>query len=544
MIKLKSIFLKFLCGVSISFIFYGCANISAPTGGPKDIVSPKIVEYKPENNSINFKGNVIYLKTSEKLQDIDDPEQILVNPALKNPLEIKIKNKKNVEIKIKEALKENTTYTINFRNTIKDLTEGNIAEEIQYNFSTGNFIDSNRISGSTIDLFKNIIREKVIIGIYETSDTFNIKKTKPLYFTKIGKDGKYKINNIKTGVYKVFAFNDFNNTLLYDNEEKIIDFYDTVNIVGNLKLDLKLSKIKSDSVKILSGKENNKNEYTINLNSGVKNLIVKDSEMFWKKRVTTNGKSIVIFNNNKIYNDSITIIIEGVDSLEQKFNLTSKIIFNSTEKTSNKKQVVKKYPMVKISKPLDNKLKSGKQEIVYSFNTPIKKFLLENIFIKYDSLGDYKNEEIIIKWNEDSTELKISTNIKFKDSIIVSNIKPLFIDIFNDTIQKIRNKYILKKENEEGKISGTVTTSHKDIILQLTDEKGQVIEQQTTSTLFEFDHISPGKYNLRAIVDSNGNNKWDAGNIKKMKKAEDIVFYENVINIKADWEINDIIFKF
>ena len=119
-----------------------------------------------------------------------------------------------------------------------------------------------------------------------------------------------------------------------------------------------------------------------------------------------------------------------------------------------------------------------------------------------------KNEDINIQWNEDSTEIKINTNIKFKDSVMVSNTKPLFIDIFNDTIQQIKNKYILKKENEEGKISGIVTTSNKNTILELIDEKGQVIEQQITSSNFEFDHIAPGKYNLRAIVDNNGNNKY------------------------------------
>ncbi len=523
----------------------GCANIAAPTGGPKDMIPPKIIGYKPKNNSTNFKGNTIYLKTSEKLQDIDDPEQILVNPALKKPLEVKIKNKKNIEIKINEALKENTTYSLNFRNTIKDDTEGNIAEELQYSFSTGNYIDSNTISGETIDLCKNIVREKVIIAIYEPSDTFNIKNIKPLYFTKVTKEGKYEIRNIKTGKYKIFAFNDFNNTLLYDNEEKIIDFYDSISIQGNRKLNFKLSKIKSDTIRKISGKENNKNEYTINLNGGIKNLIIKDSiGRIWKKKINLNAKTIIIFNQYKIYNDSITINLNGIDSLENKFNIKSKIIFNNIENSNAKRQPVKKQQSIKISKPLENKLKTGKQELIYSFNTPIKQIFTKNLMVKYDSIGEVISENINYQWNIDSTELKLITNIQFKDSIVISNIKPVFIDIFNDTIQKIKQKYTLKKENEEGKISGNIVTNFKNAVIELIDEKGYIIDRQIGTTSFDFKHIAPGKYNLRAIIDSNGNSEWDAGNILTMKKAEDIIFYENAINIKADWEINDIIFKF
>ena len=45
--------------------FMGCAQIGAPSGGPKDTVAPILVKSIPNDKTINFKGNKITLSFNE-----------------------------------------------------------------------------------------------------------------------------------------------------------------------------------------------------------------------------------------------------------------------------------------------------------------------------------------------------------------------------------------------------------------------------------------------------------------------------------------------
>ena len=94
--------------------------------------------------SINFKSNKIRLTFDEyiKLQDVQN--QLIVSPPLKYLPEITPQGgaSKFVEIKIKDTLKENTTYTFNFGQSVQDNNEGNPSSFLTYVFSTGDYIDS------------------------------------------------------------------------------------------------------------------------------------------------------------------------------------------------------------------------------------------------------------------------------------------------------------------------------------------------------------------------------------------------------------------
>lgn len=523
----------------------GCANISAPTGGPKDEIPPKAIGYSPINNITNFKSKTITIKFSEKIQDIEDVNLILINPILTKELKVKVNNKKNLEITFNEELQDSTTYTINFRSAIKDLAEGNTtSEDILYNFSTGKYIDSNRLYGSTIDLLKNTVKEKVIVAIYRISDTLNIEKHKPLYLTQINKDGSYEIRNIKSGIYRVFSFADNNNKMLYDSDEKIIDFKDTVNIIGSKKIDFKLSKIKKKGIKIISEKAVNNNEYIINLNTGIINAtLINNDKHKWRKKISSNGKALSIYNINNAINDSIPIAISFTDSLGRDTILNTKIIYNDNIEKEDKKITKKKKEVLKILKPLENKLKNLEQEILISFNHPIKRFTEDSLTIKFDSIGIVKKEKIKYTWDVDSVLLTIKTNINFTDSINIQTYKNTFVNIMGDSIDKFKQKYTLYKDVDNGLISGTIETKKKNILLQILDENYKVLKTINVDTKFIFDNLKTGKYYLRSIVDGNNNGKWDEGNIKELQRAEEMYYYETLINLKTDWEINDIVIK-
>jgi hypothetical protein len=80
---------------------------------------------------------------------------------------------KDVRIKIIDTLLENTTYTINFGNSIVDNTEGNPLPFFKYIFSTGSYVDSLSVQGSIKDAFNRKTDEFISVMLYEVDSTYN-----------------------------------------------------------------------------------------------------------------------------------------------------------------------------------------------------------------------------------------------------------------------------------------------------------------------------------------------------------------------------------
>ena len=109
----------------IQILFTQCANRIAPTGGPKDSIPPTVTRSIPANQSLNYTGNVIVIEFNEWIKEKNFRQELLITPPT-NEYTHKI-TKTRVEINFKNPLLENTTYSLNFRGGVIDITEGNIA---------------------------------------------------------------------------------------------------------------------------------------------------------------------------------------------------------------------------------------------------------------------------------------------------------------------------------------------------------------------------------------------------------------------------------
>ena len=114
---------------------------------------------------------------------------------------------------LNEPLKDSTTYTFNFTEAVKDLTEGNAAENLVVAFSTGDYLDSLMVLGRVEDLLTRAPVEKCIVAIFEISDTLDIFLGTPKYFTKTDEQGRFKIEYLKNENFRIYAFVDHNRNL-------------------------------------------------------------------------------------------------------------------------------------------------------------------------------------------------------------------------------------------------------------------------------------------------------------------------------------------
>ena len=129
--------LRFFIGVLLLAVLYSCANIASPNGGPYDEAPPKFVSSTPLPNQINYKGKKVEIIFDELIQ-IDKPTEnvIITPPQMEQPV-IRANGRKAV-IELMDTLKENTTYTIDFTNSISDNNEKNVLENYSFAFSTAN----------------------------------------------------------------------------------------------------------------------------------------------------------------------------------------------------------------------------------------------------------------------------------------------------------------------------------------------------------------------------------------------------------------------
>ncbi len=287
------------------FLLSSCATVIPPSGGEKDTSPPKIIDLSPANESVNFKKKEIVFGFDEYIQ-IKNQSEINFFPEIKPRPKIKIKGK-SIIVEFLANLKPNTTHIINFNKSIVDLNESNSLENFQYVFSTGDLIDTCRLSGAVFDLKSNLKIKDAKIGLFkdELVENFDslIRGSKPDYFILSNNNGDYIFSNLKSGNYILYGFKDLNLSEHYEEKEPV-SMPIEITIKDTLKVDVPLFIenifLKKDTLNCLYIKEKKDS-----LNIGSVNLN-------FKKEIYESGK----------YLGELTI----KDSAVACFNINSKII--------------------------------------------------------------------------------------------------------------------------------------------------------------------------------------------------------------------------
>jgi uncharacterized protein (DUF2141 family) len=525
--------IKKLTILCLIFLVNACANIQSPSGGPSDKKAPLLLKSIPEQNKTNFNGKEITLVFDEEVNADKISSALVITPFREDLFKVRTK-KKTVTIIYDKEFEPNTTYTLNFRDAITDLTEKNPANDLTLAFSTGSYIDSISFSGTVTDLQTNTPLENITIGLYKPGDTISLKTGKPVYFDKTDKSGTFTFKNLKNNIYNVYAFQDINRNLHYEENEKI-GFIDTFNLkVNKSNIKIPITKLDTKAPEISYIKPGNE-KTDVKFNEGIilKQINYTDSLNPILYIIADDAKTLSIFNNQNS-NDSIPIMLTISDSTGNMNQLKKNIIFD-------KKKTTKDLFTLQ-TEPLDFKVDPGYLKVVYTFNKPVKLFK-NNINV----LADRSKIELVdsnFTWNKSRTKLSIQKKIKTADTILIESDTNTFIAITGDSLDKQKLTFLTKKEEDYGIIRGTIETKEPSYILELADEKYKTAASIKNSKKFNFKYIKPGTYSIRIIIDENKNGKWDNGNLELKKEPEKIIYYKEKIQLRANWEIENITVKF
>jgi len=508
--------------------FTDCAKKGRPSGGLRDTIAPVILRSAPENFTTNFKNNEIRITFDEFIKLKDISKELIISPPLKYaPVITPLSVSKVLKIKILDTLKENTTYSFNFGNSILDNNEGNLFPNYKYVFSTGSYIDSLTLKGTAVDALLPKTDFPTTVVLYQVDQSYKdslVFLEKPTYITTtINETNNFELSNLKQGTYQLIALKEQTRNYTFQPKTDKIGFYkDLITIPTDSLFELKLFKEVPDfkptrpklesSNRISFGYEGKTDNYQITLLTPMEDdfqyQVLKqpgrDTLNFWFKPKVTKD-SLVFVTKNKLQIDTTTVRFRELYSDSLRLTV------------------------------INDRLISLGDTLKLKANTPLITINPEKIsVVTKDTLAiDFVAQ---INTKENAAQIVFDKQEEQLYSITLRN--GALTDYLSNTNDSIVYRQQVKPIADFASLNLTLDNADEfPLLIELINEKFKVVKQtylETNAPVF-FEHISPGKYFIRLIVDQNKNKIWDPGNFLDKLAPEKVVYYPSIIELRANW---------
>jgi uncharacterized protein (DUF2141 family) len=514
--------------------FISCAKRGAITGGDKDTIAPTLKYSFPENYSVKFQGNKIKLTFDENIKLKNLNKQLIISPPMKNePLITPTTATKILTITLNDTLQPNTTYSLNFGQSIADNNEGNPYNQFKYVFSTGDYIDSLALGGRVKDAYDKEVASFVSIMLYEANEKFNdstIYKENPRYITNTLDSLKtFRLENLKAGKYHLVAMKDNNSNNKFNPKSDRIGFSKQIVTIPNdtvfeLELFKEVMPFKAIKPSQASGnrlivgyegsaKSNGEMAKIILKNNGeivpsiVTKIDKKDSLQVWYKPLKVDSLSLNIAKDK--YQKDFTFKIKN----QKNDTLSIKAIQSGILNFRDRFTLESSTPLVNFDK---SKMKLiDKDSAAVAFTTAYDEYT-QRLYV------DFKIEEAQ------------KYHLKLMPGAVTD-----FLEKTNDTLSFSTST---KNRADYGNLIVSLKNVKQfPVIIELTNEKGDVVkasEYTESKTEIEFNLLEPSVYTLRAIYDDNKNKEWDTGSYLEKRQAEEVVYFSKGVDVRTNWDVS------
>jgi len=206
-----------------SFLISGCARMGSPDGGWFDDTPPHVVGATPADRATNVTARKVNIWFNEFIRIQDAQNKVIISPPQLEQPEIK-DNGKRIIVELKDSLKPNTTYTIDFGDAIIDNNESNPMGNYTYSFSTGDHIDTLEVSGYVLNAEDLEPIKGIQVGLYaDLSDTVFCQKPM-IRISRTDSRGHFTVKGVAPGTYRCYALNDADGDFVYNQKSEQLAF--------------------------------------------------------------------------------------------------------------------------------------------------------------------------------------------------------------------------------------------------------------------------------------------------------------------------------
>lgn len=514
-----------------------CAKRGSITGGLKDTLAPVLVSSTPKNLTTDFKGNEITLVFDEYIKLKNLNKQLIISPPMKyEPVITPTNVSKFINIKLRDTLQPNTTYSFNFGQSIADNNEGNAINQFKYIFSTGPYIDSLKLSGKIKDSYAKKVDNFVSVMLYEANDKYKdsvIYKEFPRYITNtLDSMRTFEFENLKAGKYLLVALKDKGNNNKFNPKDDKIGFIkhfitvpnDTIFELELFKETLPLKTFKPIQV------------------SGNRILLPYEGKQDFK----TNRPAIVLKHNDEKLETIITRFPKK-DSLQVWFKpLKADSLSLDVTKDKYEKKFTFKYKDQKKDtlniKAVQNGTINFRDRFTLETETPLVKFDKTKIkLVNKDSTA--------VDFTTEYDEFEQKLYVDFKKEPLEKYNFTFFPGALTDFYEKTNDTLSYKLSTKEPADYGNLILNLKNvkrfpIIVEITNKNGDEVlasEYSEGKTEIEFNLMVPAQFTIRVIYDDNKNKKYDTGSFLQKRYAEEVFYFQREIDVRTNWDVNETI---
>lgn len=582
----KSLYYIFI--IIAAAVMYSCANIGNPSGGPIDKTPPIFMRSNPTPNAVNVKDRKIEIFFDEIVTLKDPSTKIIVSPAQTEMPRMSALGRK-VTVELVDSLLPNTTYTIDFSNSIQDNNEGNAIDNFAFAFSTGSVIDSMRVSGYVLDSRTLEPMQSVVVGLQSnlTDSAFHKEKLQRVALTN--DRGQFTIRNVSPGSYHIFALKDLDRDYKFGNPTEDIAFLDSIIVpsIGSREAadtvyndlneidtimratrpayfpnDILLSMFNEDrksqylannlrvdstrisltfaaasdtlpSLSIVGRNDVPDQWYTLERSQ------TNDTLTYWIRPPHLVSADTLMVATTYLRTDTASNLSWGTDTLKFTFQRQKAKKKKKNEETDSLEQI----RFMELH-PLANGTQEVYAPLLLQTGTPIERYSREAFHLQRKLQNDTTFYPAEIK----SIALRDST-LSRRDLMLKVDWEPgaaytlavdslAMTDIYGLQTKPLKVDFNVRKMEEYGNIVFNIPAVRDSAIVELLDGTEKIVLRAPVKNhRAELLNLLPGKYYARLFIDRNGNGKYDTGNYDMHLQPEETVYYPGAINLKKNWDV-------
>lgn len=582
----KSLYYIFI--IIAAAVMYSCANIGNPSGGPIDKTPPIFMRSNPTPNAVNVKDRKIEIFFDEIVTLKDPSTKIIVSPAQTEMPRMSALGRK-VTVELVDSLLPNTTYTIDFSNSIQDNNEGNAIDNFAFAFSTGSVIDSMRVSGYVLDSRTLEPMQSVVVGLQSNLADSAFHKEKLQRVALTNDRGQFTIRNVSPGSYHIFALKDLDRDYKFGNPTEDIAFLDSIIVpsIGSREAadtvyndlneidtimratrpayfpnDILLSMFNEDrksqylannlrvdstrisltfaaasdtlpSLSIVGRNDVPDQWYTLERSQ------TNDTLTYWIRPTHLVSADTLMVATTYLRTDTASNLSWGTDTLKFTFQRQKAKKKKKNEETDSLEQI----RFMELH-PLANGTQEVYAPLLLQTGTPIERYSREAFHLQ----RKLQNDTIFYPAEIKSIALRDST-LNRRDLMLKVDWEPgaaytlavdslAMTDIYGLQTKPLKVDFNVRKMEEYGNIVFNIPAVRDSAIVELLDGTEKIVLRAPVKNhRAELLNLLPGKYYARLFIDRNGNGKYDTGNYDMHLQPEETVYYPGAINLKKNWDV-------
>ena len=582
-----------LWALVLAGVLASCASIGNPSGGPRDEDPPRFVRANPAPGSLNVNRQKIEIEFDELVNVKDAFSKVVVSPISKSTPRVSSLGRK-ITVQFNDTLIPNTTYTIDFADAIEDNNESNKLQGFTYSFSTGNVLDTLQISGMVLSADALEPQQGMLVGVYSNLADSALSTLPLERVAKTDDRGRFSIQGLAPGEYRLFAVADVDNDYKRANPEEAMAFYDftltptaeRVNAIDTvfdlltgdvdtvlnrertrfLPNDILLRSFESDYKSQFLQKyervDSTRLRFIFNAPSEtlpeISPVNVEGYKDWWTLERSAKNDTLTYWLNpaTLVATDSLQIAATyfRTDSAQNLTLATDTLkFFTQRPKVTKKKEKKKKKDEeadtipVKIPALGFKMISQSTQEVnlplIMEFDTPLNRF--DTTAFHLEMMVDTVWAPVPKAWKPEHVDSLNPRTFKIEYPWEYATEYRLSVDtlaatgIYGLMTDPLEHKFKTKAEEDYCALTLNISNFIDTIpafVELVNNSDAPVRREKVVNNSVTFKYLAPGKYYVRIFEDHNGNGIYDTGDFNLHRQPDMAYYYPKIINLKKNWE--------